>query len=174
MNKVTGEETRTVGFALLVLQRRLASSPAAILQSLTRRRDRLEGEAERMRAARPALPCAGREPQPASGGRRGRLAPTEQTAWEDEASSVATTARTLEELEVEVAILERLVAKAESVRAADVDAKWEALAGLLRSDEMYDDERRRRKIIIFTEHRDPWTTSRSGSDVSSARRSRSR
>lgn len=155
MNKVTGEETRTVGFALLVLQRRLASSPAAILQSLTRRRDRLEGGAERMRAADDRLSRAlAASLSLRAADAEDDWAPTEQTAWEDEASSVATTARTLEELEVEVAILERLVAKAESVRAADVDAKWEALAGLLRSEEMYDDERRRRKIIIFTEHRD--------------------
>jgi hypothetical protein len=32
----------TVGFALTILQRRLASSPEAILQSLRRRRERLE------------------------------------------------------------------------------------------------------------------------------------
>ena len=33
----------TVGFALTILQRRLASSPEAIYQSLRRRRERLEG-----------------------------------------------------------------------------------------------------------------------------------
>ena len=32
----------TVGFALTILQRRLASSPEAIYQSLRRRRERLE------------------------------------------------------------------------------------------------------------------------------------
>ena len=32
----------TIGFALTILQRRLASSPEAILQSLRRRRERLE------------------------------------------------------------------------------------------------------------------------------------
>jgi hypothetical protein len=41
--KAAGEGRRgnTVGFALTVLQRRLASSPEAILRSLERRRDRL-------------------------------------------------------------------------------------------------------------------------------------
>ena len=67
---------------------------------------------------------------------------------------MATAARTLEELETEIAILERLVAKAETVRVARVDAKWEALAELLTSDQMYDESGGRRKIIIFTEHRD--------------------
>ena len=37
----------TVGFALTILQRRLASSPEAIFQSLKRRRERLE---KRLRA----------------------------------------------------------------------------------------------------------------------------
>ena len=155
MNKITGEEKRTVGFALLVLQRRLASSPEAILRSLVRRRDRLQSEAERMRTADDRLAstlAASLGLQPPE--QEDDWSPSELTAWEDDASSVATTARTLEELEVEVAILDRLVDKAERVRAAGVDAKWEALAALLRSEEMYDDAGRRRKIIIFTEHKD--------------------
>ena len=40
------------------------------------------------------------------------------------------------------------------VRAARVDAKWEALAELLTGAQMYDESGDRRKIIIFTEHRD--------------------
>ena len=39
-----GRKKNNVGFALQILQRRLASSPAAIYQSLKRRRERLEGE----------------------------------------------------------------------------------------------------------------------------------
>src|SRR5215218_7567796 len=38
----------TVGFALTILQRRLASSPEAIYQSLRRRRERLEGKLREM------------------------------------------------------------------------------------------------------------------------------
>src|SRR5439155_5412351 len=37
------KRTGTVGFALTILQRRLASSPEAIYQSLRRRKERLEG-----------------------------------------------------------------------------------------------------------------------------------
>ena len=40
--KLNSERRTTVGFALMVLQRRLASSPEAIYQSLYRRRERLE------------------------------------------------------------------------------------------------------------------------------------
>ena len=41
-----GRRGNTVGFALTVLQRRLASSPEAILRSLERRHARLERKAE--------------------------------------------------------------------------------------------------------------------------------
>ena len=155
MNKVSGDDTkRTVGFALLVLQRRLASSPEAILRSLARRRDRLQGEALRVRDADDRLAGA----LAASLGLQlpdvDELSPADAETYEDDTASVATAARTLEELETEIAILERLVDKAEAVRSARVDAKWEALADLLTSAQMYDEHGDRRKIIIFTEHRD--------------------
>jgi SNF2 family DNA or RNA helicase len=41
-DQLNNERKVTVGFALSILQRRLASSPEAIYQSLTRRRERLE------------------------------------------------------------------------------------------------------------------------------------
>jgi superfamily II DNA or RNA helicase len=155
MNKVSGDDAkRTVGFALLVLQRRLASSPEAILRSLSRRHDRLESEASRVRASDSQLSNM----LAASLGLQRTdvddLSPAAAESYEDEGSAVATAARTVEELEVEIAILERLVAKAAAVREAKVDAKWEALAGLLVSEQMYDEQGARRKIIIFTEHRD--------------------
>jgi hypothetical protein len=63
--------------------------------------------------------------------------------------------RTVEELEAEILVLNRLVDMAQEVRDAGVDEKWEALADLLRSEAMYDATSGvRRKIIIFTEHRD--------------------
>jgi len=50
--KAQGEGRRgnTVGFALTVLQRRLASSPEAILRSLERRRRRLETKRQGLHA----------------------------------------------------------------------------------------------------------------------------
>ena len=82
------------------------------------------------------------------------LSAADAETFEDDTASVATNARTVEELETEIAILERLVGKADEVRKAQVDAKWEALAELLTSPQMYDEFGHRRKIIIFTEHRD--------------------
>ena len=47
--KLQSDRRGTVGFALTVLQRRLASSPEAIYQSLKRRRERLEKRLEEVR-----------------------------------------------------------------------------------------------------------------------------
>lgn len=159
MNKISGDRTRrTVGFALLILQRRLASSPEAILRSLQRRRDRLMAELERVRerdAAFPALlrnAVAGQWP-----GDEDDLPAAEREVLEDEVSEAATTARTPVELEAEVQLLDDLVTLAQNVRDARVDQKWEQLSRLLSSTEMHDSSGERRKIIIFTEHRDTLT-----------------
>ena len=56
----TGKRKGTVGFALTILQRRLASSPEAIYRSLRRRHERLQA-----RAARADRPAVGRSPEDA-------------------------------------------------------------------------------------------------------------
>ncbi|MCV7421392.1 DEAD/DEAH box helicase [Mycobacterium yunnanensis] len=155
MNKVSDDDTRrSVGFALVVLQRRLASSPRAILRSLTRRRDRLRAQADRTHDgdAKLAADLAAslgiitEDPDEMTSARA--------ETYQDEVVNVATNARTLAELEAEILVLGRLVEKAEAVHGAHVDAKWEALAELLTSDAMYDEDGLRRKIIIFSENRD--------------------
>ena len=50
-----GEKRNNVGFALQIPQRRLASSPAAIYESLKRRRERLEAELAEARLARKGI-----------------------------------------------------------------------------------------------------------------------
>ena len=156
MNKVTGEDTkRTVGFALLVLQRRLASSPAAILASLRRRRGRLQEQADNARARQDLYDqLASRAWTGGVPNDEDEMLRAEIERLEDDLSETATTARTVAELDAEVIILGDLVEAAERVMAADVDRKWEALAQLLRSPEMFDESGHRRKIIVFTEHRD--------------------
>lgn len=153
MNKIAGEERRTVGFALLVLQRRLASSPEAILRSLERRRDRLAAELENVRVADDrllrALEASLGEP-PSSDS----FTAEEEERWDEDVSAVATASRTAAELEAEVEILRQLTEQASAVREAELDSKWEALATLLGSDAIFDGDGRRRKVIIFTEHRD--------------------
>src|SRR5262249_12687594 len=51
-DKLDGKRRNTVGFALTVLQRRLASSQEAILRSLERRTDRLERRKKELAAGR--------------------------------------------------------------------------------------------------------------------------
>ena len=151
----------TVGFALTVLQRRLASSPEAIYRSLHRRRLRLE---EKRQAIRRDRRLAERLAQgDFTDGRN--LDEVDWDEWEEypdaeyeeaetELADSATAARTLAELEEEIAILHRLEQQANRVRHAGVDRKWEELAGLLQHKEMFTPAGARRKIVIFTEHRD--------------------
>src|SRR6266566_2364245 len=114
----------TVGFALTTLQRRLASSPEAIYQSLRRRRERLE---KRVR----------------------------EELLEEQVVDLASAARTIRELETEIAILTRLEVLAQRVRLSGTDRKWEELAALLQDNaEMFEASGARRKLVIFTEHRD--------------------
>lgn len=152
----------TVGFALTILQRRLASSPEAIYQSLVRRRERLE---QRLRAER--LRLAGAQAQAELGWTTQTLlspedledleeAPgAEQEAAVEELVDEATAARTLGELEAEIASLRRLERLADQVRRSGQDRKWQELARILQDEALLRDAHgARRKLIIFTEHRD--------------------
>jgi superfamily II DNA or RNA helicase len=158
MDKVAGDDSRrTVGFALLVLQRRLASSPEAVLRSLTRRRDRLRAEADKVRDADARLSVLLQLSLGQVVEDEDDALDRERAEAEDEASAGATASRTLQDLETEILLLEDLVALAERVRAAGVDRKWEQLARLLTAGRMFGPDGRRRKIIVFTEHRDTLT-----------------
>ena len=108
----------TVGFALTILQRRLASSPEAIYQSLRRRRERLE---KRLRELE--LLQRGRQARQRHRGRLPALdaedvedledAPdNEVEAAEEEILDQATAARTIAELKAEIETLKRLEALA--------------------------------------------------------------
>lgn len=67
----------------------------------------------------------------------------------------ASAARTIAELEVEITMLARLEELALQVRRSGTDRKWEGLASLLQNNaEMFDASGHRRKLVIFTEHRD--------------------
>ena len=127
----------TVGFALTVLQRRLASSPEAIYQSLVRRRERLEKrlrEEELLQrgaiagldavAALPAMTDEDIEDI--------EDAPDdEQEQTIQEVVDQATAARTLVELQAEIHTLTHLEGLAASVRRSGEDRKWRELASLL-------------------------------------------
>jgi len=74
---------------------------------------------------------------------------------EEQIADRATAARTIAELRAEIGSLERLETLALRVRQAGTDRKWDELSRLLQDDaEMFDAQGSRRKLIIFTEHRD--------------------
>ena len=145
----------TVGFALTVLQRRLASSPEAILQSLRRRRERLSARLEE--EARPTTPLQGRSLDEDELDELDEAPDTEFDAEESEILDEATAATTTAQLRDEITALERLEAVAQRLRVRGRDAKWQALAGVLGeifapgSSPMADEHA---KLVVFTEHRD--------------------
>ena len=171
----------TVGFALTILQRRLASSPEAIYQSLRRRRERLESRLRELEVLQ----------------RGGQVAPilaaslptmdsedvedldeapdNEVEAAEEEILDQATAARSIAELRIEIETLKGLEAQALAVRRSGTDTKWRELASLLgeiftpvRSATMspnrtppmapaqfhHPKPSPHQKLVIFTEHRD--------------------
>ncbi|MEY9185781.1 SNF2 family DNA or RNA helicase [Bradyrhizobium sp. USDA 326] len=155
----TGDDKRrmNVGFALQILQRRLASSPAAIHRSLERRRKRLE---ERLREERLMR-------QGSSTLTRGASLPTfdpndidevpgaEAEQAEEQILDQATAAQTLAELEAEIAILSDLENRALRLKLSGQDAKWRELESILDEPIMVDPATGlRRKILIFTEPKD--------------------
>jgi SNF2 family DNA or RNA helicase len=151
----------TVGFALTILQRRLASSPEAIFQSLRRRRERLErrlAEEELLRRGAQA-PIEPRKDEPvltAEDIEELDEAPEgELEQAEEQIVDQATAARTVAELQAEIAILRNLENLAFKVRHSNTDKKWEELRSLLQNGtEMFDAHGHRRKLVIFTEHKD--------------------
>jgi superfamily II DNA or RNA helicase len=134
-----------VGFALTVLQRRLASSPEAILRSLERRQHRLEQRLEEL-VARPTANLD-RLPEMAIGDILDDEMADQSEELEDALVDAATAARSAEELRYEISILADLVGLARRVRQSGMDRKWTELRQLL-------ERSAPDKLIIFTEHRD--------------------
>jgi SNF2 family DNA or RNA helicase len=171
----------TVGFALTILQRRLASSPEAIYQSLRRRKERLESRQRELEVLQ----------------RGGQVAPdlnvglpsfdedfmddldeapeSELEETEEEIMDQATAARSVIELKAEIETLKSLEVLAQKVRRSGTDTKWRELGSLLT--EIFGEDGSpgeiaeptvpygsgdipapvsspHQKLVVFTEHRD--------------------
>jgi len=170
----------TVGFALTILQRRLASSPDAIYQSLRRRKERLESRLRELellqRGATVPIPAIRAPVLLDEDIEDLEEAPDIELAQrEEEILDQATAARTIKELKAEINTLKRLEALAQVVRRSGEDRKWRELAGLLTEiftpaalsgseSEPSTSYRDRsvpqpvssphQKLVVFTEHRD--------------------
>ena len=168
-DKLGDRRRGTVGFALTLLQRRLASSPEAIHQSLVRRRKRLEAKLDQARqTASGRIDNAGLAASLGTDFEASQLellgdyddAEAELTAEEYEhyaelVIDQATAAETIPELEAEIKALEELERQARGVVRSHRDKKWEELSDLLSNNPaMRSATGRRYKLIVFTEHKD--------------------
>ena len=151
-DRLTDKRRNTVGFALTVLQRRLASSPEAILRSLERRTARLERRRTDLANGVITVEAATIDP---SLYEDDEYSADERESVEEELVDAATAAQTLEELNAELAELGALTRLARRVRDSGEDRKWAELRTILTDHALrYDDTGRPRKLIVFTEHRD--------------------
>ena len=170
-----------VGFALTLLQRRLASSPRAIHRSLRRRRERLASHLEELRLHRRGnRPPVGSIRQSISLGSEDfsdleDFPDQNAERLQDKVLDWATAAQSVVELRAEIETLRRLESLALAVLESGEDTKWKELASLLGQILMTDvgpaanasapdgdlpgripqlGTAATRKLVIFTEHRD--------------------
>jgi superfamily II DNA or RNA helicase len=153
-DQLYGSQKGSVGFALTALQRRLASSPEAIFQSLKRRKERLERRLREeklgIRGQQILAETLAEVPEDDDD-----LNAEEKENLEEALVDDATAARTISELEQEIVILQGLEHQAKAVVASGMDRKWDELSRILQNEPaMRDSDGRLRKLIIFSEHRD--------------------
>jgi len=134
-------ENRTVGLALTVLQRRLASSQAAIRNSLERRRKRLKD----LRKLGKLKQEYGELPEDLDD-----LTEAERWKFEDDLVERLTMAENMAELEAEIEELDRLVQLARHTERNVTETKFEELRGVVSKHISGRDER----LLVFTEHKD--------------------
>ena len=174
----------TVGFALTILQRRLASSPEAIYQSLRRRRQRLEsrlGELELLQRGGQQVRVPTIADVELDQDDIDDLEDSPESEIEEQEEMVldqATAAQTIDELKREIETIKGLETAANGVLRSGGDTKWTELATLL--NEIFTPQgivgrigepsasygtgeaprhvsSPQQKLVIFTEHRDTLT-----------------
>lgn len=152
--RLAGGRRTTVSFALTILQRRLASSPEAIYQSLKRRQERLEERLQHELAGE-RLEDVLLDTADAEDFDEEDFTASELEDLETQLIDQATAAQTIAELRAEIATLKELEKMAYEVRVGGEDRKWEELSKLLQDNaHMFSPDGMRKKLIIFTEHRD--------------------
>ena len=166
----------TVGFALTILQRRLASSPQAIHQSLRRRRERLEGRLREFQALQTrGLAAVGVDLDQEDLEDLEDSPESELEEQEERVLDQATAAQTVGELRSEIDTIKGLESAANDVLQSGGDTKWRELANLLgeiftpqgaatmiagdpaqygSKDTPRPVPSPQQKLVIFTEHRD--------------------
>ncbi len=153
-DQLDGKRKGSVGFALTSLQRRLASSPEAIFQSLKRRKERLQNRLREVKLGRSGRNAIA-EVLAVVPDDDDDLNAEEQETLEENLVNDASASQNTNELEGEIEILKGLEEKARRVVSSGQDRKWDELSKILQNaPEMRDASGRSRKLIIFSEHRD--------------------
>ncbi len=133
-----------VTFALIILQRRFASSPYALLRSLKRRKARLE-ELYRTGKHPGNVRQSGKDLESVE-------EMTEAERWaEEEKWEVLSMAQNLEDLQEEIGTVDKLISKTEKVEGRRSETKLAYLKEMMQEmDRTQPDE----KVLVFTESRD--------------------
>jgi len=141
---LTSEKKRHIGFALVILQRRLASSCFALWKSLGRRRDRLKELLENFEQAKKSVPKVFdfEETEELSEEERWQ----QENLWE-----TLSIAENREELEKEIQTLEGLIKETKNVIDQEVEVKLQKLKQTMK---LLDEKSISKKILIFTESKD--------------------
>ena len=157
---LAGQYNRSAAkMAMMVLQRRLASSTFALLQSLIRRAEKLQATLHSLQNGRLSAAQLEKTQQELSdidirdektGDEEEVIEGKEEAEQVDEDIQRATAARSITELETEISHVQNLVELARKVYNLKAESKFEKLWEALRE---YQDT----KVLIFTEHRDTMT-----------------
>ena len=144
-DKTDRKRSNTIGFALTILQRRLASSPAAIHQSLERRIKRLENEISTAIIDQPVLEVDDED------------SIDEDSLTEKEIENLltqTTASNTIEERRTEIEKLKELKKDSETLLKSENDVKWNKLSECLEEDSDIIRNGKKSKLVIFTENKD--------------------
>jgi SNF2 family DNA or RNA helicase len=136
--RIGGSTKVNTEFAMVILQRRMASSFASLEKSLTRRRGNLQQAVD---SAHEAFDWLALEDLP------------EDQRWEEEEQAeLATPSRTKEEREKEITLLNDLLEKLDAVRQSEIETKVEALRSILADIGITPENDE--KLLVFTEFKD--------------------
>jgi len=142
-NKALAADKRNVAFALLILQRRLASSVRAVRRSLERRKERLEEllKLGKWLAERGPIDEEELEDAPEA----------ERLKREEELVERLTAAETREELQTEINTLAELIRLARDAERHELETKLTELRKVMEDERI---QQTQEKLLIFTESRE--------------------
>ena len=141
------DKKRNVAFALVILQRRFASSTYALLRSLERRKKRLEDLLKEVQE-RGKIPNANFDSEAVED-------LSEEERWkEEEIWETLSVAENREELEKEINIIDKLIAQARVIIQGEEEIKLKELKNSLTELRRKYTDPKDKKILIFTESRD--------------------